>query len=212
MGDWIKRNFDAVGLTQAPPGPHLSTLQEPHVGKVLLCIDVSGSMSDRDGGQRTRLQRVVAGAERFVAEAVGANYRVGLVLWDHGVVSFQPLSRNPERVLRALREATIHGGTDILPTLRLGVEELGRLTGDRVMAVFGDGDIGPVRPATEMARHAAELGIRIVVRGLGDRSARELARIATEGHELTVIRNAGEIESGVAGMIKSVTGQRRKNS
>ena len=45
VSDWIRRSFDAVGVTQYKPGKHLAALQEPHLGKVILCIDVSSSMS-----------------------------------------------------------------------------------------------------------------------------------------------------------------------
>jgi uncharacterized protein (DUF58 family) len=207
MATWIRRRYDAVGVTQSPAGRHLAVLQAPYRGKVLLCIDVSGSMAALDGGQTNRLQRAVAGAKRFVTEAVAANYHVGLVLWNHGIVCSVPLAGKPDSVLRALGAATISGGNDLTPTLRLGIRELGHETGDRVMAIFGDGDVGPLPQVVEAARQAAELGIRIIVRGLGERAADQLSTIATDGDGTSaVISSADGIEGAVAAMAASVVG------
>jgi hypothetical protein len=158
---------------------------------------------------RTRLQHAVAGAERFVRDAVAARYRVGLILWDHGVHRCVPLSADPAAVLDALRGAVIAGGTDVNPALRRGIDELGGLTGDRVMAIFGDGDIGPVGPAVASSREAAALGIRIIVRGLGEHAADQLRRIATgdgaDGPAVDLVRGAADIEHGIASMARSLT-------
>ncbi|GFJ86592.1 vWA domain-containing protein [Phytohabitans rumicis] len=129
MSDWIRRPFAGIGLTQCPPGRHLRKLQERYGGSVLLCIDVSGSMACADGGARTRLQHAVAGAERFVAEALAAHYAIGLVLWHHQVAGFVPLTRDPAPVLTALRSAVAAGGNDVTHTLRLGMRELRDRTG-----------------------------------------------------------------------------------
>jgi hypothetical protein len=61
--NWVRRNYDAVGVTQSPPGKHLSALQEAYVGKALLCIDLSGWTV-------SRLGEAVAGARQFVTEAI----------------------------------------------------------------------------------------------------------------------------------------------
>ncbi|GIJ48320.1 hypothetical protein Val02_52060 [Virgisporangium aliadipatigenens] len=203
MSTWIRRDYTGVGVTQSPPGRHLAAVQAPFIGKVLLCIDVSGSMSGR-------LHHAVAGAERFVAEAVAAHYEIGLVLWNHGVHTFVPLSREPTRMLRTLREAAARGGTNVTPTLERGIAELGELSGDRVMAVFGDGEIGPVEAAQRAARRAAERGIRIIVRGLGEESAARLRLIATDvdAPGETVVASEREIAAGVASMVRTLAGRR----
>ncbi|UQU64313.1 VWA domain-containing protein [Couchioplanes caeruleus] len=198
MSDWIRRSFDAVGVTQYKPGKHLAALQEPHLGKVILCIDVSSSMSGNP------LQEAVRGAREFVAQAVEGRYRVGLILWNRSVAVSVPLSADPGPVLAGLDRAYSSGGTNVTPTLRAGITALGSLTGDRVLAVFGDGDIGPVAPAVAAAREAAALGIRIIVRGLGSHAAASLAQIATEGLEGAEITGSGSIASGIAGMATSL--------
>jgi len=198
---WVRRTYGAVGVTQYPSGEHMAPLQEPHIGKVLLCIDVSSSMT-------RRLGEAVAGAREFVAESIEARYLVGLVLWHHGIDEYVPLSRDPGKVEQVLRHARSHGGTNLAPTLELGVRELGPLSGDRVMAVFGDGDIGPVGAATNAARQAAALGIRIIVRGLGEYAAAQLNQVATDPAEATVLASVGDIRAGIAAMVNTITRRR----
>ena len=193
---WIRRDFAAIGVTQSPPGKHLDRLQQRYSGKVLLCIDVSGSMYGNP------LVQAVAGGRKLIDEAVAAGYEVGLVLWHHDVDAYVPLSPKPGAVERALAAARSTGGNDITPTLRIGIRDLGGLTGDRVMAIFGDGDIGPVGKAKRAAKEAADLGIRIIVRGLGDHAARQLQQIATEHDEQVMVRSAADVSAGIASMAK----------
>jgi Mg-chelatase subunit ChlD len=195
--NWVRRTYDTVGVTQSPSGAYLATLQELHIGKVLLCIDVSSSMTGRLGA-------AVAGAREFVTEATEAHYLVGLVLWNHGINAYVPLSRDADKVEQVLRRASSHGGTNVTPVLELGIRELGPLAGDRVMAVFGDGDVGPVGAATDAARRAAALGIRIIVRGLGDYATAQLNQIAADPAEATVLRSVGDIRAGIATMVSTI--------
>jgi Mg-chelatase subunit ChlD len=198
MTDWIRRSFDAVGVTQYKPGKHLAALQEPHLGKVILCIDVSSSMSG------SPLREAVRGAREFVSQAVAARYRVGLILWNSSIALSVPMSTDPKPVLAGLDRASAHGGTSVTPTLRAGITALGALTGDRVLAVFGDGDIGPVQDAVSAAHDAAALGIRIIVRGLGSHAAAALSQIATEGFESSEITGSAGIATGIAAMASAL--------
>lgn len=98
MADWVRKTFESHGLTQHKPGPHLAKIQELACGWVVLCIDVSGSMSG------TRLVQACAGARRFLHEATNDNYRVALVSWDTGVVEsydFQAGAETIDKVLQA---------------------------------------------------------------------------------------------------------------
>ena len=56
---------------------------------------------------------------------------------------------------------------------------------DRVIAVFGDGDLGKAQAAKECAAELAAQGVRIITLGLGDASAQALAEISTETVDLT---------------------------
>lgn len=210
MPDWIRRPYTGIGLTQSPPGRHLSALQARFCGSVLLCIDVSGSMACADDGARTRLAHACAGAERFVAEALAANYATGLILWHHNVAGFVPLTRDAAPVLAALRSAVASGGNDITHTLTLGMRELAGRTGDRVLAIFGDGDIGPVQPSLVLAKKAHADGIRIIVRGLGEHAAAALGAIASDPAETAVVASIDGLATGISSMVASMTALGRR--
>lgn len=206
MSSWIRRQFDGVGLTQSPPGRHLGALQARFGGTVLLCIDVSGSM------QGNPAKQAIDGGERFIDEAVGAYYRCGLVLWNHEVALFVAPTEPVTKVRERLREARITGGNNIVPTLKLGKDELGPLTGDRVMCIFGDGDIGSTGPAVKLARELCAMGVRIVVRGLGHGATEALSVLTCPGErdEQQLIEDVGSIGAGIASMATGLRGRRRR--
>jgi Mg-chelatase subunit ChlD len=205
MSSWVRRRFDGVGLTQSPPGRHLAALQARYRGTVLLCIDVSGSMSGKP------LQQAIAGGSEFLAEAQKAHYRCGLVLWSDTVNRYVPPDAPPKKVRTALEAASIAGGTELSPALRLGLKELGPRTGDRVLCVFSDGGIGDRRKATALARELCAKGVRIIVRGLGHGAATALAELACPGDEddQRVIDDVNQIGSGIASMARGLSVRRR---
>lgn len=211
MADWVRKTFDGIGPTQYPPGPSLPAVQEPYFGHVLLCIDVSGSMASKEGNQ-TRMDLAKRGAVRFIEEAVASNYRVGLILWNQGVEEFVPLDRKPDAVLKRVRAARIRGSNNICPALRVGVDHMASLRNDRVIAIFGDGDLGNRRRAKEAAAEATSHGIRILTRGLGRASASAFAEISTEEDDDALITTGGGIEEGIASMAGLLHGGRSTNS
>lgn len=199
---WVRRRFDAVGLTQSPPGPHLAALQEKHGvdgGTVLLCIDVSGSMA----GKRLRL--AIAGGEQFLREAIAAQYSSGLVLWNTGVHKYVRPDPAGARALSTLGRAHSWGGTDLVPCLKLAKKVLGPLDGDRVLCIFSDGGFGHRGRCRQLARELCAMGVRIVVRGLG--AGRALADLACPGcpDNQQVITNADAIGMGIASMAANLT-------
>lgn len=200
MPNWTRSEFTAVGMTQYPVGPHLRELQNQFSGIVYLCIDVSGSM----GG--TPLEKAVAGGLAFVAEAFEAHYEVGIVLWDHRIAAQIDHTTDRAEVESFVRSATIAGGTDIVPTLEFLDEKIGDLTGDRVAAIFGDGDLGNRDRALQKAAELRAKGVRIISCGLGDGAASALDEISSEGREQP--RAAGtvdEIEETIANMAGQLT-------
>src|SRR5262249_9730345 len=112
-------------------------------------------------------------------------------------------------LLKALNRARADGGTDLSPALRLGTEQLAGLTGDRVLAIFSDGELGRVKAALAAARDARAHGIRIVVRGLGANAATALSRIATDPDDDPLIPSSGAIEAGLASMARYLTIRRK---
>lgn len=191
--DWIKRSFDSAGLTQYPVGKHLAALQARFGGAVILCLDVSSSMSGHT------LPQAVEGCRRFVAEAVAGGYEVGGLLWNTGVAGFADLSRSGDGAVDLFNSARAGGGTHVLAALARCEQALEGRTGDRVIAIFGDGDLGDAAGAAREASRLAELGIRVLTVGLGDASAQQLGAISTEDTPPRVAQH-DDIAGAIAGM------------
>jgi uncharacterized protein (DUF58 family) len=199
MTSWIRRSFSAAGLTQAPPGPHLARIQSRFGGTVMLMIDVSGSMDGRP------IQEAVRGAEQFVAEAVEAGYHVGVMLWNTSVVSVcdpTPDGKSARRVLAPVRSAS--GGNDLIGPLIHCHQILAQFTGDRVVALFGDGDL---TPKTAVLAKVAEMkadNIRFVTRGLGPTAAVEFGEISDEDSTSARVDRVEDLATGIAAMATSL--------
>jgi len=203
VAGWVRRNYDGVGVTQYRPGRHLPEVQDHYLGKVLLCIDVSGSMSGEP------LRQAVAGGLEFAEEALDAHYRCGLLLWSDKVDVHVPLTAREGKVRAALRNASICGGTALAPALQIVIDELSPLTGDRVCCIFSDGGISDTRAAAKLAKRARSAGIRFVVRGLGAGAARGLRDVVGADGDKTeqVVSDAGQLRRGIVSMARSLRGR-----
>jgi Mg-chelatase subunit ChlD len=199
MDSWIRRAFSAPGLTQIPAGPHLSRLQDRLGGTVMLCIDVSGSMNGAP------ILEAVRGARQFVAEAVAAHYNVGVMLWNHTVEDVCEPTADGKAALALLAPVTsAWGENDLFTALNHCHQVLDRFTGDRVVALFGDGDLNPkAQVLVKIALMKAE-NIRFVTRGLGPYAAREFGDISDEESSTASIDNVAELAEGIADMATSL--------
>jgi Mg-chelatase subunit ChlD len=202
MADWTRRSFAAAGLTQIPPGPHLGALQGRFGGTVMLCIDVSGSM---DGPP---IIEAVRGAQDFVHEAVAARYKVGVMLWNTGVVALAEPSADGSAASRLLAATSrAGGGTSLLEPLRRCHQVLDEYTGDRVVALFGDGDLGPRDLVLAKVAQMKAEDIRFVTRGLGGPAAREYETVSSEEPSAVEVRNVEDLATGIASMASSLKRQ-----
>lgn len=211
MADWIRRPFTSPGLTQIPTGQHLSALQNRFGGgTVILCIDVSGSMDGRP------VLEAVRGAQAFVDDAVQARYRVGVLLWNTDVADVAEPTEDGKAARRLLdRTKSASGGNNLLRPLEKCHQILDQVKDrdqDRVVAIFGDGDISPrERVLAKVAQMKAE-NIRFVTRGLGHAAARELARVSSEDLPSVAVDGVDNLADGIAAMaasLKPVAGRRR---
>lgn len=199
MPDWIRRSFTAAGLTQIPPGPHIGALQGRFGGTVMLCIDVSGSMDGRP------ILEAARGARDFVTEAVAAHYRVGVMLWNTTVVALaEPTAEGAEamRLLEKLDRAA--GGNDLIGPLQHCHKILDNFTGDRVVALFGDGDLTPKGAVLAKVAEMKSQNIRFVTRGLGPLAAHEFGEISSEEPASAEVRQVEDLAVGIAGMAASL--------
>ena len=199
MASWIRRPFSAPGLTQIPPGPHLRALQGRFGGTVMLCIDMSGSMHGAP------ILEAVRGARQFVADTVAAHYHVGVMLWHDRVEAVCEPTADGKAALSLLAPVnSAWGENDLLVALTHCHQILDRFTGDRVVAVFGDGDLTPKQQVLiKVARMKAE-NIRFVTRGLGPYAAREFGEISDEAPSSAAIDNVADLADGIADMATSL--------
>jgi uncharacterized protein with von Willebrand factor type A (vWA) domain len=200
---WIRRSFDSQGMTQYPTGKHLRAIQDHMGGAVVLCLDVSGSMYPE------RLAQAVSGCERFIAEALDAFYQVEMLFWNQGVAQHTTLVRDKGQLLSFLQSARSQGGNDIVPTLLHAEKVLEGLVGDRVVAIFGDGDLGNVERARNESERLVAKNIRILTCGLGEASAQGLNTISTEISDTPRTAQADTIAQTIADM---AAGLRRRSS
>lgn len=195
MATWIRRSFTAPGLTQIPPGPHLRSLQDRYGGTVMLCIDVSGSMSG------SPLAEAVRGARQFVTEAVAAHCKVGVMLWNHTVEDVCEPTIDGKAALALLAPVDrARGGNDLFIALDQCHGVLDRFTGDRVVALFGDGDLTPKAEVLVKVAEMKAQNIRFVTRGLGSCAAREFGEISDEGPMAASIESVASLAEGIADM------------
>lgn len=199
MATWMRRTFESAGLTQVPHGPHIARLQGRFGGAVMLMIDVSGSMNGRP------ILEAVAGARDFVREAVDARYRVGVMLWNTSVTA-EALPTADGKDAMALLEPVnyAHGGNALDGPLRRCHQILDRFTGDRVVALFGDGDLSPKYRVLEQVAVMKADHIRFVTRGLGATAAREFAEISDEAPGTVAVDTVEQLAAGIAGMAASL--------
>lgn len=196
---WIRRSFESAGVTQIPTGGYLPKLQRRFGGgTVVLMIDVSGSMHGRP------IEEAVRGARTFVREAVEANYEVGIVLWNVTVVAACQPTADGSDALAILGQANAGGGNDLIGPLIHCHDMLDRFEGDRVVALFGDGDLTPKAPVLERVAVMKSENIRFVTRGLGPQAAQEFGEISDETIESVRIDTVEDLADSIAGMVTSL--------
>jgi hypothetical protein len=104
------------------------------------------------------------------------------MLWNTGVADLSEPTDDGMAAMKLLgRTEHAGGGTNLLRPLEQCHQILDRFKGkDRVVAIFGDGDLGPRQLVlTKVAQMKAE-DIRFVTRGLGGVAAREFAEVSSE--------------------------------
>ena len=160
---WLWAIWTLVVLAAARPEHVGESLALPVSGRdLLLAVDLSGSMEERDfvlaGSPVDRLTATKAVAEGFIGERVGD--RVGLILFGREAYLQTPLTFDRETVRALLLESAIGLAgkeTAIGDAIGLGIrtlEDAGVLDGRRVLILMTDGanTAGEVDP-----RKAAEL-------------------------------------------------------
>ncbi len=177
----------------------MGALQGRFGGTVMLCIDMSGSMHGEP------ILEAVRGAREFVTEAVAAHYNVGVMLWNHRVEAVSEPTTDGKPALALLAPVnSAWGGNDLFVALTHCHQILDRFTGDRVVALFGDGDLTPKQQVLiKVAQMKAE-NIRFVTRGLGPYAAREFGEISDEDPSSAAIDDVTDLADSIADMATSL--------
>lgn len=197
---WTRRVFASAGLTQTPAGPHLAALQRRHGGgTVVLMIDVSGSMNG------VPILEAIKGALQFVDEAVAAGYATGVLLWNTSVVAACPPELTGDDARNVLRPVgSAYGGNNLLGPLQTCHRMLSEFSGDRVVALFGDGDLTPETQVLQYVQVMKADNIRFVTRGLGAQAGREFGKISDEAAETARVESVEQLADEIAGMATSL--------
>ena len=207
MANWMKKAYNAEGVTEYPPGPNLKTLVEKFGGggAVVLCIDVSGSMSGRP------LEEAKKGGTGFINDAAGGGYQVGLILWGSTITDSTPPTTEAAKVQQKLDAAAISGATYLAPALELARSMLmGVDVTDRVCVVFTDGSLMDQDEAECAASLLKADGIRILTIGLGNTAAHGLATIASDESPTTTTTSAETLAGDLQRMATGLSRRQRK--
>ena len=85
---------------------------------------------------------------------------------------------------------------------------LANFAGDRVVALFGDGDLTPKERVLEKVAHMKADNIRFVTRGLGAAAAQEFGEISSEEPSSAAVVGVDELAEGIASMAISLKHKR----
>lgn len=192
---------DDVGVVLSPPSPPVlaavratwAELRKP--ARVLLVLDVSGSMGNAAGGGRTRLELAQAAAVNGLAQLSDTD-EVGLwtfpgpdggIHWEHSPLA--PLGPQRQQMIDRIRSLTPTGGTPLYAVTRQASEAVRAGAGDdaiNAVVVMTDGrneypqddDLdGLVRQLSDLA---VEDGIRVFTIAYGrDADLDTVTRIST---------------------------------
>lgn len=174
---------DDVGIVLSPPSPPVlsavrdtwAQLRKP--ARVLLVLDVSGSMGSSAGGGRTRLELAQAAAVHGLAQLSDTD-EVGLWVFPaQGTVYWQeipiaPLRPQRQEMTRRIQQLIPRGGTPLYAVIRQA--------SDVVRAGAGSGMINAIVVMTDgKNEYPDDNDIDGLVRQLGDRAVEDGVRVFT---------------------------------
>lgn len=200
-------------LVLALAGPQISRQSDllPVSGRdIVLTIDLSGSMLKEDfqldGQAISRLDAVKRVASRFVAARKGD--RIGLVIFGERAYFAQPLTFDVEAVAHAIDEAQIGisgRATAISDGLGLAMKRLSQSDApSRVVVLLSDGvDTSGKVPALDVARLAAEHGIRIHTIALGPEDLENQPK-SRDAVDTKTLRGVADISHGTSFRVRGM--------
>jgi Ca-activated chloride channel family protein len=195
-----------VGVTLSPPSPPVlaavraawSDLRKP--ARVLLVLDVSGSMGQSAGGGKTRLELAQAAAVNGLSQLSDAD-QVGLwtfpaqgqVYWQQ--MALEPLGPQREQLITRIQQLIPAGGTPLYATTRKASEA--------VRAGAGDDTINAVVVMTDgKNEYPDDTDVDGLIRQLGDQALEGGVRVFTiaygEDADLDTVKRISEASRAAA--------------
>lgn len=188
----LRRRYAGHGITSHPPGRYFDQLSDLYAGKLWMVVDVSSSMA---GG---RLTEAVTGARDLLGQAISESYLAGVISFTESARLELDLTINLQHVDKALGRLRAGGGTDMSYGIRLAHEVLMKRRGERVMAIFSDGETDR-NSAVAAAVAARRDGIRIIATLGGAADPGLMREVTGEDEELDVVPD-WEVRERIAGM------------
>lgn len=191
----LRRRYAGHGITNHPPGRYFDELSDLYAGKLLMVMDVSGSMEGR------RLNEAVAGARELLGKAVSESYIVGVISFSGRAHMELDLTTDLRAVDRALRRLKVDWtGTRMSTGIGLAHKTLLKRRGERVMAIFSDGEDESPRSVLAAAAAARSDEVRIIATLGGTADPAFMREVTGEGEDLEVVADR-EVREKIAGMV-----------
>jgi len=173
---------------------------EPLAGHIYFVIDVSLSM------QGKRLRGATAGAKQLLHEAIRRNYTAGVIAFSGTGRIVCDLTQDVRTIDRALARLQVdETGTDMRTGIKVGHQNLRKRSGDRVLAIFSDGETRHPRGARWAADDAKRDGIRIITEFGGSADTRLMKKIASGPQLADDVRRPAkddEIADRIGGLVQ----------
>jgi len=185
-------------VTSYPPGRYFSEVSDLYTGKLLMVVDVSGSMEGE------RMSAAIGGSGELLSQALTDSYAVGLVAFSGSASLELDLTTELRAVERALSRLRIRwSGTDMSEGIKLAHRVLRTRRGERVMAIFSDGETD--RPTAIAAALAARAdGIRIIAALGGDADPSFMRQVTGDDDEPLQVVPDSQVQAEIAGLAAKV--------
>ena len=185
-----------LGVVLVQPEP--ASAEETGLTKVLLLLDVSGSMNEQISGGGSKFSAAKK-ALKEVAGALPAGTEVGLRVYGSKIA--EPKAQNPKactdtqlvlpigpldksKMFKAVDSFTAKGETPIAYSLGKAVDDLGD-TGKRVLVLISDGEesceADPCPTAEKLAKSGVDLQFNAIGLAVGSKARKQLKCIADAG-------------------------------
>jgi len=180
-GNFIRLNEAARLVLDVGVG---DTVLLPTREKVILCLDISGSLLDYMGSE-TKIEATKKAACDFIQQKVGTKEKVGLVIFNHKAKELSLPINDYNRLIRLIKEINAGGGTEMDKGMLLAYNLLSG-SGLKRVIVLADGLSDPNRAllAAQEALHK-----EIVVDTIGAGYSYDL--------DVSVLKKIAEVTGGV---------------